>query len=48
MLAEGATQTELAGGLSGVFGISEETAGADIEAFLEELESRNLLIREEA
>lgn len=46
-LAEGATREELVGRLVETFGIERAQAETDTDAFVRDLESRNLLIRED-
>jgi len=43
LLAAGATRAELAASLEERYGIDRERAEADVEAFIESLEHRNLL-----
>ncbi len=45
MLAEGTTRAELVDRLVESFGISSEHAAADVDAFLKDLEARELLTR---
>ena len=47
-LAAGATKEELVDGLAERHGISRERAGADVDAFLAELDERDLIVREAA
>jgi len=47
-LAEGATRDELIQSLVGAFEIDTERAAADVDAFTAELDSRDLLMREQS
>jgi hypothetical protein len=47
-LAEGATRDQLVERLTDTFGIDDARAAADVDAFTAELESRDLLVREQA
>ena len=46
-LAEGATRDQLVERLIEAFGIDDARAAADVDAFTAELESRDLLVREQ-
>lgn len=47
-LAEGSTRDELVQGLVDAFEVERSRAEADVDAFAAELESRGLLVREDA